>query len=103
MWTMPKVEIDYTINIGSLINAALLLAAMIGGSFAYFSDQKIEGLSVKTLQQQVQSLQSTDAQITSKITEAQTSTTNRLSTLEAQNVFIIRSLDRVETAIRGKL
>lgn len=96
---MPKLEIDYKINVGNLLNALLLVVGILGGAFAYFADQKIESQSVKSLQVQVQSLQAADQQITSKITEAQQLTTNQLSTLEAQNTFIIRSLDRMEAAI----
>jgi hypothetical protein len=103
MWTMPKVEIDYTVNIGSIINAGLLLLGIMGGALAYFSDQRIESETVRALKDRVQQLQQADQQITSKITEAQINTTNRLSTLEAQNTFIINSLNRLESTLRGKL
>ncbi|MGD9729562.1 MAG: hypothetical protein AB7R40_23645 [Nitrospiraceae bacterium] len=96
---MPKLELDYTVNLGNLINAALLLSGIVLGSFAYFSDQKIESQTVRTLKERVQTLQAADAQLSAKITEAQERTTNRLSTLETQNTFILRSLNRVENAI----
>lgn len=99
---MPKVEIDYKINLGSVLNALLLLTGIAGGALAYFSDQKVETQSVRLLQQQVQVLQTADQAISTKITEGQQNTTNRLSTLETQNVFILRSLDRLEAAISAR-
>lgn len=99
---MPKLELDYKVNLGSLLNAVLLVAAIVGGAYAWLSDQKIESQTVRVLKERVQQLQATDAQITAKITEAQEKTTNRLSTLETQNIFILRSLDRLETAINAR-
>lgn len=99
---MPKIDIDWKFNIGSLLNAVLLLAAIVGGAFAYFADQRAESQMVRQLKDRVQFLQATDQQISAKITEAQERTTNRLTTLEAQNVFIIRSLDRLESALRDR-
>ena len=96
---MPKLEMDYKVNVGSLINAILLLFGIMAGAFAYFSDQKIESQTVQALKERVQILQAADAQLSAKITEAQERTTNRLSTLETQNTFILRSLNRVENAI----
>lgn len=99
---MPKIDIDWRPNIGSLINAAILLLGFLAAAAAWVSDRRLDSEAVKVLQQQVSSLQSADSIITSKITEGQQSTTNRLSTLETQNVFILRSLDRLETAIRDR-
>lgn len=99
---MPKLEIEYKVNLGSLINAALLLSAILGGIYAYLSDQRMESATVSDLRGQVQRLGAADQQISAKITEAQERTTNRLSSLETQNTFIIRSLNRLEDAISRK-
>ena len=99
---MPKIDIDYKVNIGSVINGALMIFGMIAAAIAYFADQRVEGQAVKSLQASVQVLQTADQTITNKITDAQLATANRLTNLETQNVFILRSLDQLETAIRER-
>lgn len=96
---MPKLEIDYKFNIGSLVNAGILLLGFVGAAIAYYSDQKLESANVKTLQAHVIRLQATDEQITAKIIEAQQQTTNRLGVVETQNSFMLRSLNRLETSV----
>lgn len=100
---MPKIEIDYRPNIMSIINTVLVLLGMLGGVAFFYSDVRHDGQKIQAVSRQVEALHQADQTITNKINEGQQMTTNRLSTLEAQNAFIIRSLDRVESAIRGKL
>lgn len=63
---------------------------------ARYLDQRLSSIAVR-----VEALERVDQATIGTIRDGQEKTTNRLTTLETQNTFIMRSLDRLETAVKA--
>src|ERR1044072_116965 len=106
MW-MPRIDFErYGKGIQlcvSTFNALMLAGGLLWAAAIFYGDSRTSGAhqanQIEQLSGRVSKLEGADQAMIGTVRDGQEKTNARLTTLETQNVFILRQLDRVEAAL----
>lgn len=86
-------------------NFLILLCGLLWAFAVFYGDTKSTDRTMRenvlAIQERVAKLEGSNAAMFGTVRDGQEKTNGRLTTLETQNVFILRSLDRLEAALAG--
>lgn len=101
---MPKVEFEPTLKVN--FNTVLLICqlatlawAIFGGAIGWAVNSTTTQVDVTHNTHEIVKLQAANKAVSDRVAEAQEKTASRLTALETQNVYILQSLNRLETTV----